>query len=324
MLPSKSSRHPASAFIRSKPLLVLLVFLISTALASCEADFDPFEPGPLSFGVYGYLDTAADTQFVRIIPMRRLLERDGKGFLGNLTITNIGTSESFVARDSVVKLEDGTEALAYWVTLTPKPLESYRLDVIRDDGLTVTAQTRVPELISGDSIYIFPVRFDGRLYYPLYLLSLDKPPFDLRFVYEVSEAPNGPRSHIPIRYLGELSGRKVDRPNTWYLEVDLVTDGKNVRSEWADNHGRMPTRLYLHSITMLSASVSDEWIPPGGVFDPEILIMPGAYGNIEGGEGFFGSVARYKLTWVLTDETYLNYAGFAYLGSNWAYEHPNF
>lgn len=302
----------------SRSLGLAILFL---GLISCESEFEAFEPGPTSFGVYGYLDTAADTQFVRVIPIRRTLERDGQGFEGTVTITNLDTGEAYVAQDSVM-LSDSTLALAYWAAMKPKPTQRYRLDVVPSDGAELTAQTRVPELMPGDSIYIFPARLENKLFYPVYLLSLDKPPFDLRFVYEVSETPTGPHDRFQIRYPGDLTGRKVDRPDAWYLEVDLSRDSKDVRQAWIDAHGRPPATLYLHGITILAATVSDEWIPPGGIFDLETLIMPGTYGNIEGGEGFFGAVARYELSWVLADPVYLAYAGYGYLGDTWGYIHP--
>lgn len=298
--------------------------LCSLLLCSCRPDFYPFEPGPLSFSVYGYLDTAADTQFIRIIPMRRQLERDGSGFEGTVTITKLETGETYTARDSMATLSDGSTGLVYWADFKPQPSQRYRLDVVRDDGLAVTAQTLVPETIPGDSIYIFPVRFDGRLFYPIYLLSHTQPPFDLRFVYEVSEVDRGPRDRFEVRYPGDLTGRQNDRPKAWYLEVDVIRDAKDVREAWSQRHGRPSDRLYLHGITISAATVSDGWIPPGGVFDPEVLVKPGAHGNIEGGDGFFGAVARYELSWVLADETYLGLAGYTYLGPTWPYTLPTF
>src|SRR5690606_13783533 len=81
----------------SRSLGLAILFL---GLISCESEFEAFEPGPTSFGVYGYLDTAADTQFVRVIAIRRTLERDGQGFEGTVTITNLDTGEAYVAQDS--------------------------------------------------------------------------------------------------------------------------------------------------------------------------------------------------------------------------------
>jgi hypothetical protein len=48
----------------------------------------------------------------------------------------------------------------------------------------------------------------------------------------------------------------------------------------------------------LSAEVaSEDWRPPGGVFDPEVLIEPGTFSNVDRGFGFVGGAYRTGATW---------------------------
>src|SRR5690606_7524938 len=50
-------------------------------------------------------------------------------------------------------------------------------------------------------------------------------------------------------------------------------------------------------------TVLDEaFVPPGGVFDPDILVQPGTLSNVQNGFGFVGSVARYTAEWVFSDD----------------------
>ncbi len=56
------------------PFLPLTLFLI-LALTACDSSFEPITQEPTHFfAVFGFLDTAADTQFVRVSPVRETLE----------------------------------------------------------------------------------------------------------------------------------------------------------------------------------------------------------------------------------------------------------
>ena len=45
------------------------------------------------------------------------------------------------------------------------------------------------------------------------------------------------------------------------------------------------------------------FVPPGGIFDPELLVQPGTFSNVENGFGFIGSVGRFSAEWVLKEES---------------------
>lgn len=121
-----------------------------------------------------------------------------------------------------------------------------------------------------------------------------------------------------------MAGRINYTPPGWYLEVDIMRDAALIRMAWNDRHKQSPARLYLHAITLDMAVVSDQWIPPNGIFDREWMSMPGGFGNVAGAEGFWGSVTRYQTSWLLADEAFLQLAGYSYLGQNWPYTLPIF
>jgi len=45
------------------------------------------------------------------------------------------------------------------------------------------------------------------------------------------------------------------------------------------------------------------FVPPGGVFDAELLAQPGTLSNVEFGFGFIGSVGRFSTEWVISDRS---------------------
>jgi hypothetical protein len=62
-------------------------------------------------------------------------------------------------------------------------------------------------------------------------------------------------------------------------------------------------RNALMGIGMEITSLDDDFVPPGGVFDPEILVQPGTFSNVTNGFGYIGSVARFRAEWTLSDES---------------------
>ena len=53
----------------------------------------------------------------------------------------------------------------------------------------------------------------------------------------------------------------------------------------------------------MEITVLDEaFVPPGGVFDLEVLVQPGAFSNVENGFGFIGSVGRFSVEWILAED----------------------
>jgi hypothetical protein len=323
--PMKTEKELGLLFLlASRKYSVLFLLVFGVVFVSCESEFEPFESGILTASMYGYLDTAADTQFVRVMPMRRQLQRNGDPFDGQVSITDIDSGQRYDMQDSLVTLSDGSKATVYWAAFKPRQQRRYELMAAHNDGRNAIARVTVPNAVPKDSIYVLPAILLGKLIVPIYLLSHEKPPFDFRMIYEVSECDTCARDRITIRYIGDITGRKVAKPNGWHIEADLIADSKDVRKEWAARHGRQPTTLYMHGMTMQAATVSEGWVPPSGVFDPITMIMPGAHSNVEGGEGFFGAVARYELTWVVVDHVLLDMAGYSHLGYDWGYEHPYF
>ena len=47
--------------------------------------------------------------------------------------------------------------------------------------------------------------------------------------------------------------------------------------------------------------LDEAFVPPGGVFDPDVLSQPGTLSNVENGFGFVGSIGRFSVEWLLAD-----------------------
>ena len=75
-------------------LLTLSLFLF----AACDNSFEPINQEPTEFfGVFGFLDTAADTQFVRVSPVRETLELFPETLTASALTTIVGLGMMFFA-----------------------------------------------------------------------------------------------------------------------------------------------------------------------------------------------------------------------------------
>ena len=53
----------------------------------------------------------------------------------------------------------------------------------------------------------------------------------------------------------------------------------------------------LHAIILQMNPLDENWDPPDGIFNPEILAQPGVLSNAQNGYGLSGSVGWYIHTW---------------------------
>src|SRR5690554_2310724 len=112
---------------------------VAVVVASGCADpvFDPIPDSDLHFSVFGVLDATADTQWIRVSPLRASITHSGEVLDAVVTLEHLGTGEVIELSDSLVSfessLDDGTSVVRqnFW---TDHPIEAgatYRLAVTR-------------------------------------------------------------------------------------------------------------------------------------------------------------------------------------------------
>ena len=285
------TRRPAAAFcvegsssfglLRFLPVLLLL-------FAACDDGFDPSaDSEDAGFAVFGVLDTAADTQVVRVSPVRRTVEgepEEGEAEVQSLVL-GTGAAVRWVGR--AVRAADGTTALLFSTPQRLEPGDAVRLDVQRPGGEAVTrAFTRIPERARAEAE---PPRqtFDQRFILPVTLFGLPQPPHRVDAVYRLY-APEAPEDTLTVF----ISFLNVFRSSGgWATQVNLQGDRPLVMQRL----GRDPrdTTLTLVDVGLRVELRSDEWRLPETPEPPP---------NIENGFGFFASTARYLETWPLDPE----------------------
>ncbi|HEX6071199.1 MAG TPA: hypothetical protein VFZ18_15305, partial [Longimicrobiaceae bacterium] len=131
------------------PPVGLLALLLVTA---CDDTFTPIEASALRYSLYGYLDASADTQWIRVSPVRPLAITSPEPLEERVTLEHLGTGRIVELRDSVFRQQaldpDLGSATFYvhnfWTTEPIAPGATYRLTVTKTGGPTAETLIEVP------------------------------------------------------------------------------------------------------------------------------------------------------------------------------------
>jgi hypothetical protein len=125
--------------------------MLATALvAGCDYPFQPFrENTETFFSIFGQLDLNADTQWIRVMPVRQDLFLEPRPIDAVVTLEHLVSGRMVTLGDSLFTFRDealGGVGYAYnfWTTERLEPGAGYRLKAVRSDGATTTALVTMP------------------------------------------------------------------------------------------------------------------------------------------------------------------------------------
>lgn len=287
------------------PYAALLCVFCCLTLLGCEEAVEPFTNTDRHFSVFGFLDPASDVQYLRVTPIRQLVDPPPPGPIdAQVTVTELETGRTIAWEDSVIIFEDGTAGHVFRGRFRPLHSYTYRLEVRRSDGITTSAETHVPAFLqatvnppSTSTLGNGVVRVRQEVAWQ----GIDFRPFRVQVWYRFSGTqPGSAFRDVPVTYSADNLGRFDS--DVWRVNVDLTEDQNFLREEFGvPGNEAFPFTLY--GVGMQVTVPDAQWRPPGGVFDPEILIQPGTLSNVQNGFGFFGSVAQLNTEWTLSQET---------------------
>ena len=284
----KSADHSVTA----RSLVAVVALVTAVGVVACETSFEPFADSGLSFTLLGFLDTDADTQFVRVIPLRPVVDRIYSPEIdASVRSIDLANGQATAWRDSLVRFSDSTYGHVFWAPFRATPEHEYRIEVERSDGALTWAQTRVP-LRPGHPDSVYGALNETADFAPLFWpgvtevieadVRYDITPFDCNTLFPAR------RIDRRILYQGRARGTR-SAGDVWRFDLDLWND-RDTLAAMAGKPFSLCARL--NGLWVRLASPSAEFDPPGGVWDREVLIQPGTISNVSGGLGFVGSVAR--------------------------------
>jgi hypothetical protein len=276
--------------------------LAAAVLGGCEESVDPILGTERAFSVYGFLDPRADTQAVRVFPIEGRLERTRPDPLDAVvTAEALDTGVQTVWTDTLVRYQSPLYPDAYghvfFARMAVAHEQAYRLTVSRSDGVTAAATVTVPPVAEPTVRPSVTEGFEIRI--PVFWARAPRLN-QIEVAYQLTV--NGRATEVAIPY---AAARQRPEGDGVVMDVQFRDDALTIRRTVNSGLGGRIALLGIEQRVLVSNA---EWAPPGGVYDPDVLVQPGVFSNVEDGFGFFGAGYPDTTSWV-PDSTLIRQVG---------------
>jgi hypothetical protein len=267
---------------------------LAVAVSACEEGVQPVLQTDRPFTIYGYFNPLADTQSVRLFTIDGVLEHTAPEPIDVVFDSrDVESGETVSWQDSLVQFSSGMWGHVFWSDFRPAHLRTYSVAARAPDGRVTSAQATVPPLATPEvgetDIFDFTL--------PIPILWRDAPNLiDIVATYRTSAGTEVVR--YGVEQNATAAGSVVTlqfRRDTRGILFDAIRSGID--------------EVTLDTVEVRVVVTNAEWTPPGGVFDPDVLVEPGTFSNVENGFGFIG--AGYPMTMGFKpDDDLLRVSGF--------------
>lgn len=248
----------------------LFVIVLCPMLISCDQTFDPIKESNFNFSINGYLDATADTQWVRVMPVRDSLLFEPGPINAVVTLEEVTSGMSVTMNDSLFRYLEGGGAYAYmfWTTFDVKPEETYRLTAATKSGeKTSSAQVTLPSdfptpMVERKLIYIHK--------------SIDRLG-DVQAVYFGRDSFSG---NVRIKGLSHFEAQDTTTTGLDFFTVYIRED--------ADAEELVGFPPVFKTQIFVAAYGPD--FPYLGSVNKHVLDIPGSFSNVENGLGFLAGI----------------------------------
>lgn len=288
-----------------------LIVLALLSLGGCDADVTAVTGTERPFSIYGVLSPDLAMQKALVYPIEGTLQPRGAESLDAVVQSvDVVSGEERIWVDSLVVDSAGLTEHVFQASFRAEYGHTYRLSVTRSDGAASFVETRVPprtEVTTGAATHLpgivtLPARIEG-----------DAPRL-LKIVvaYQIGFVPFGGAPElleVPLAY----DGRQNRTAFGWEIPIDLKGDFDRLQSAAVRASGSTLDQNYgvrVEGIRLRLIVASEAWDPPGGVFDPEVLVQAGTMTNVENGYGFVAAGYRHDAPLELPAAEVLEDAGF--------------
>jgi hypothetical protein len=144
----RDPQRGAFASVRRGAAVPLFVVWASI-FAACADNFEPIDPGGPPFSVFGYLDASADTQWIRVTPLRTVLRGSADPTGVAVTLEELASGRIIALRDSAMRYPDmlGSDSLYahnFWTAVRIEPGATYRFRAEGTDGALAQSVVSIP------------------------------------------------------------------------------------------------------------------------------------------------------------------------------------
>ena len=277
----------------------VMLFVVLATLCACEEDVTDLSLDDASFTIYGIVNPKADTQFVRVFAISEVPSAHADALPeATVRFIDLTTGATHEAYDSLAVFGEGRFGHVFWAPFRAEFDRSYRIEVQGAAGSPAHATVTTPPASDIAMLEAFtrfdPAERDRVPIVPVRLRRTGGLLQRMEAVYYV-EAHNIGREWHVIPYDLQVD----DVGDGWQIEVDLVRDYHTIYEQWEQvyrdhevelrRRGVECCRVEFYGLEVVATVVDTTWTPPGGAYDPELLIQPGTMDNVENGFGFVGA-----------------------------------
>lgn len=288
----KASEWERSVLFFTHFTLLTCLILILTA---CNESFQPLQENDgVAFSIYGYLDASADTQWVRVTPIREQLDQPPVKPEMHVTLEHLESGSKTVMNDSLFLFNDGFNILNAWTVADIEPGQTYRLRAERRDGaashVTVTIPGEFPEPVLQDI-------GDGCRATML-----------IEGVERLADVQS--KWHIRLRYID--SGKvildeerlysfpyrnKTDRTSAVSYSVFINTNSEEEQLRNQLSPTGVQTSIEVLGREIFVAAGGPEWDEEITSLDDILYALPESFSNVETGVGYMVGIVSRSLTY---------------------------
>lgn len=267
--------------MQNNQILVIAYFISALFMVSCEQSFIPLQDNDrYFFSIHGYLDATADTQWVRVMPVRDELYFGADPIDARVTLKNFDSGESVVLNDSLFQYGQDGYAWNFWTTTKIEPEGTYQIRAERSDGKTSSATVTLPKDFPAPRVNKFNLGPGGFLDI-VYLEGMDQL-VDAQSIHKVVSR-RGEKDMFTFSNLRDTS-RSVDGLR---FTIDHFAQNDYIDSSYPNNYSN-PVFTYLHEQIFVAAG------GPGFHFFPDIderiIALPDGISNVENGLGYLAGI----------------------------------
>jgi hypothetical protein len=268
------------------------LFLASLVfLTGCNETFQPLKNSHSApFSIYGYLDASADTQWVRVTPVRKQLSQSTDKPQMNITLTQQQSGRTMEMKDSLFLPDDGFNYLNTWTTMDINPGQTYRLEAERSDGFTSQAEVTIPKEFPTPNLLDYgdgcraSLRIEG-----VERLADVQSIWHVRILFLDDEKIVSEREELYRLSHRNRATRIADR--AYSVFIDTINEKEKIAGQLlAPSDPDLSVEMEVLQRQIFVASAGPEWIEDIASLDDVSYALPEGLSNVENGVGYMVGV----------------------------------
>ncbi|MEX0647886.1 MAG: hypothetical protein WEA56_10400 [Balneolaceae bacterium] len=258
--------------------ILLLSWLITTG---CNETFEPWqENDQYYFSIYGYLDASADTQWVRVMPVREDLLLEPGPIDASVTLTHMESGNTVAMNDSLYEFAHNTYAYNFWATTNLQPGQTYRITAERRDGKSSHAEVVLPPDFPTPTVFRRPQSPGGGP--PLDIITIEGVErfADIRTIHYIHFANSGQSYRIPFIHIQDTLRRASG-------ELTIEINPREDTGKLGAFLGGAPWSVFHQQIFIASAGPGFHYFPS---IDEKMVALPEGISNVVNGVGYLAGL----------------------------------